>query len=92
MNLWSYFSTTDITSDKPNIDQNKVLKLSSTLKNKANDHSIESAPGWTGQTLIVKGVIQQYKYDSLSQLLQATIYHPGTRQIIFPDLIKKYDF
>lgn len=32
MNLWSYFSTTEITSDKPKMDQNKVLKLSSTLQ------------------------------------------------------------
>ena len=31
MNLWSYLSTTEVTSDNPNIDQNKVLKLSSTL-------------------------------------------------------------
>lgn len=34
MNLWSYLRTTDVTSDKPNIDQNKVLKLSSTLQEK----------------------------------------------------------
>lgn len=32
MNLWSYFSTTEITSDSPKIDQKRVLKLSSTLQ------------------------------------------------------------
>lgn len=32
MNLCPLFTTTDLTSERPNIAQNNVLKLSSTLK------------------------------------------------------------
>lgn len=42
MNLWSYLRTTEVTSDKPNIDQNKVLKLSSTLQGKREEGVISN--------------------------------------------------
>lgn len=40
MNLWSMLMTTDLTSDKPKMAQNNVLKLSSSLEEREKGNQI----------------------------------------------------
>lgn len=42
MNLWLMVITTDFTSDRPKMAQNKVLKLSSTLEEKGKKNKVQS--------------------------------------------------